>query len=99
MATCDAEMSDELVTCTICLEHFSSPKTLSCLHTFCESCLVRHLAVYQTQRRSNVPGVPCPTCREITPLKDMGIAGLRTDFKIAKIVDFLAQVAGKTKVG
>ena len=98
MASADQDIGDELVTCTICLEHFTSPKTLVCLHTFCESCLRRHLMVYQTQRRGNLSTIPCPTCRELTPLPQMGVAGLRTDFKIAKIVDFLAQIAGKAKV-
>ena len=54
--------------------------------------------VYQTQRRGNLSTIPCPTCRELTPLPQMGVAGLRTDFKIAKIVDFLVQIAGKAKV-
>lgn len=98
MASADQDIGDELVTCTICLEHFTSPKTLVCLHTFCESCLRRHLMVYQTQRRGNLSTIPCPTCRELTPLPQMGVAGLRTDFKIAKIADFLAQIAGKAKV-
>ena len=98
MASADQDIGDELVTCTICLEHFTSPKTLVCLHTFCEACLRRHLMVYQTQRRGNLSTIPCPTCRELTPLPQMGVAGLRTDFKIAKIVDFLAQIAGKAKV-
>ena len=47
-----AEMGEDLITCTICFEHFTFPKTLHCLHTFCEPCLQRHLEVYQSQRRA-----------------------------------------------
>ena len=30
---------NEELTCSVCLELFKTPKTLPCLHTFCEECL------------------------------------------------------------
>lgn len=94
-----ADLADdlELISCTICFEKFTSPKTLHCLHTFCEPCLKRHLAAYVSQRQDLLHpiSIPCPTCREMTPLPDNGISGLRTDFKVAKITDLLLRVASR----
>lgn len=33
----------EMVTCSICYEHFSKPMTTQCMHTFCYDCLSRAL--------------------------------------------------------
>ena len=30
------------VTCSICLDTYTNPKTIACLHTFCCHCLERH---------------------------------------------------------
>ncbi|XP_078344147.1 E3 ubiquitin-protein ligase TRIM45-like [Oculina patagonica] len=46
------------VTCSICLDIYKEPKTISCLHTFCCECLSNHA------RASNRQGkFPCPECR------------------------------------
>ena len=94
------DVGEDLVNCTICLEHFVQPKTLICLHTFCEACLRSHLASYLSQRRDLVYPLrlPCPTCREVTMLQENGISGLKTDFKIAKITEVLSKVNSKVKL-
>ena len=33
------QINDEFLTCKICFEHYKEPKSLSCLHTFCEECI------------------------------------------------------------
>ena len=49
------------VTCSICLDTYTEPKTISCLHTFCCQCLERHARVSQGQGKFR-----CPECqREI----------------------------------
>lgn len=42
--------------------------------------------------------LPCPTCREVTPLTNQGLNGLKTDFKISKITDFLQYVKVKAQL-
>lgn len=57
--------SDELLNCQLCHSRFKNPKSLSCLHSFCETCLDIYIA--------KLPGgktrfFPCPVCRELNPV-------------------------------
>ena len=47
------------VTCSICLDTYTQPKTISCLHTFCCECLERHARVSQRQGKFR-----CPECQK-----------------------------------
>ena len=33
------EELDEQLTCNVCLDHYTNPKTLPCLHSFCLKCI------------------------------------------------------------
>ena len=46
------------VTCSICLDTYTEPKTISCLRTFCCECLERHARVSQRQGKFR-----CPECQ------------------------------------
>ena len=46
------------VTCSICLDTYTEPKTISCLHTFCCECLEKHARVSQRQGKFR-----CPECQ------------------------------------
>ena len=46
------------VTCSICLDSFTEPKTIACLHTFCLKCLEKHA---QTSSRDGQ--FRCPECQ------------------------------------
>ncbi|CAH3112238.1 unnamed protein product [Pocillopora meandrina] len=48
----------EHVTCSICLDTYTKPKTISCLHTFCCECLERHALTSQKQGFYR-----CPECQ------------------------------------
>ena len=48
----------EHVTCSICLDTFTEPKTIACLHTFCCECLKRHALTTQRQGQ-----FLCPECQ------------------------------------
>ena len=46
------------VTCSICLDTFTKPKTIACLHTFCCECLEKHALTSQRQGKFR-----CPECQ------------------------------------
>ena len=46
------------VTCQICLDTYTKPKTIACLHTFCCECLEKHALVSQWQGKFR-----CPECQ------------------------------------
>ena len=48
----------EHVTCSICLDTFTDPKTITCLHTFCCACLRRHALTTQQDGKFR-----CPECQ------------------------------------
>ena len=49
---------EKQVTCSICLDRYTEPKTISCLHTFCCVCLEEHA------RRNHKQGkFRCPECQ------------------------------------
>ena len=48
----------EHVTCSICLDTYTKPKTIACLHTFCCECLERHALTNQKQEFYR-----CPECQ------------------------------------
>ena len=49
----------EHVTCSICLDTYTDPKTIDCLHTFCCECLKKHALKSQRQGFYR-----CPECQE-----------------------------------
>ncbi|XP_019630950.1 PREDICTED: E3 ubiquitin-protein ligase TRIM56-like, partial [Branchiostoma belcheri] len=74
------EISDDFLTCQICVEIFRKPKSLDCLHSFCEECLKEYVKPGETV-------VKCPTCQRDTPLKQNGVPELKDNFFILNLVD------------
>ena len=48
----------EQVTCSICLDTFTDPKTIACLHTFCCDCLKKQALISQRDGKFR-----CPECQ------------------------------------
>ncbi|XP_019857214.1 PREDICTED: tripartite motif-containing protein 2-like [Amphimedon queenslandica] len=55
----------EQLTCAVCLDIYTNPRTLSCLHSYCEECL-QGLTIYQPH------SITCPNCRCSTKVPTPG---------------------------
>jgi tripartite motif-containing protein 2/3 len=68
--------------CPICLETYSDPRSLPCVHTYCLNCIEGLI-------RKKCPGdcVACPVCRNKFSIPDKGADGLPKNFIIGQIMD------------
>ena len=64
---------EQHITCSVCLEIYTTPYALKCLHTYCYQCL-------QNLKQGN--RVQCPDCRKFTNIND-----IKKEFKIQNFVD------------
>ena len=70
------------VTCGICLDPYKQPRLLKCFHVYCEQCLQR---LVRGGREGQ--SLPCPQCRQDTPLPVGGVPGLQGAFYIHYLFD------------
>jgi len=77
------------VTCTICLELLSDPKSMPCLHTYCKKCLIEALAKrpHDPDLPRDRPAINCPLCRAEVGLSDQGIEALPSNFSASRLVE------------
>ncbi|XP_069108982.1 LOW QUALITY PROTEIN: uncharacterized protein [Argopecten irradians] len=55
-----------LLDCPICLEQMHQPKSLPCLHSYCEECLGTYIVTDLSGDMAAATSFPCPVCRKIT---------------------------------
>ena len=77
MATCavDVVVSGSNLKCSICLEFFSDPRVLPCLHTYCLKCL-------QGLVRNHKSDLSCPQCRVKHKIPKGGVTSYLCDLSI-----------------
>ncbi|XP_053377909.1 uncharacterized protein LOC123528709 [Mercenaria mercenaria] len=64
-------VSDDITVCNICNNNLKEPRTLPCMHSFCEECLFVLLKCYETQKKLDRTFF-CPTCKVRTPCHILG---------------------------
>ena len=89
---------EEQLTCAICLDFYTSPKILSCFHSFCQQCLE---SLPQDTKGDNYI-ISCPTCRHHTQLPHpTGVAGFPAAFQInnlKEVYNLMTKVSGHQQV-
>ena len=85
---------DSQLTCAVCLVHYTDPKTLPCLHSYCKDCINRLPVELDNDGRHIVQ---CPSCRHPTQLSERGAAALPTAFHINNLLE-IDQLLKKTRI-
>ena len=83
---------EEEITCSICGDLFTDPKTIPCLHTFCKRCIEK--SIESNKKMASI--VCCPLCRAPLPRDD--ISSVPTNFTINRLVEIFGKrkEAGKS---
>ena len=74
---------DSQLTCAVCLDRYTDPRTLPCAHSYCKDCINRLPVELDNGRQV----VRCPSCRQATQLGEKGAAALPTAFFINSLVE------------
>ena len=77
---------EEQLTCPVCLDHYTNPKTL---HSFCEHCLEG----VPLDKKNVTYYLSCPTCRHCTELPEEGAGA----FPVAFTLNNLKEMYSLTK--
>ena len=77
----DGGISRKHITCAVCLDIYSSPYALPCLHSYCKLCLKQLLG----KKR---PGyISCPECRKMHEIPGNDIESLNPNFILNNLID------------
>ena len=84
---------EEEITCSICGDLFTDPKTIPCLHTFCKQCIEK--SIESNKKMASV--ICCPLCRAALP-QDYEISSVPTNFNINRLIEIFGKrkEAGKS---
>ena len=89
---------EEQLTCAICLDLYTNPKSLSCFHSFCQKCLEG----LPQDPQGDKYFISCPTCRHHTQLPEpKGAADFPAAFQInnfKEVHNLMIKVSGHQQV-
>ena len=75
---------DSQLTCAVCLDRYTDPRTLPCAHNYCKDCISR-LPVEQLDDGKQV--VRCPSCRQAAQLGEKGTFSFPAAFVVHNLLD------------
>ena len=75
-------VNEHVLECSICTEQFKNPKSLPCLHIFCQNCINEHI------RKSAIGDqYKCPICNEQHSVPPKGASSLRDAFLQKSLIE------------
>lgn len=84
------QIHEEFLCCKICLDTFTNPKSLNCLHTFCEECIENHANSESSYKKySDYREFTCPLCRKRTSLPLGGVRKLPDNFLVSSLTEVI----------
>ena len=83
------QLNRDLLECGICMDRYTKPKGLPCLHCFCHDCLQR----YCEGRKQ----FPCPNCKQLVRVPKEGVSGFPAHFIINSLQEALDKVSYRSK--
>uniref|UniRef100_A0A1X7TZX3 B box-type domain-containing protein n=3 Tax=Amphimedon queenslandica TaxID=400682 RepID=A0A1X7TZX3_AMPQE len=83
---------EERLTCPVCLDHYTNPKTLPCLHSFCQHCLEG----LPLDKKNETYYLSCPTCCHHTELPKEGVGAFPVAFHLNDLKEMYS-LTKKTK--
>ena len=83
------------LTCAVCLNRYTDPRTLSCHHSYCKDC-ISHFPVELEDGRHVVK---CPSCRLATQLSEGGSSVLPAAFLINSLLEIEETLKNAPKSG
>src|SRR5688572_4712497 len=75
---------NDITECCICLETFTDPRMLPCIHTFCLHCL-KDLTDKSNEESRNA--LSCPVCKNEFFIPDAGVLGIQKNFFMACLIE------------
>ncbi|XP_013390084.1 tripartite motif-containing protein 2-like [Lingula anatina] len=87
-----AKITENFVSCPLCLVEYKDPTDLPCRHTFCKGCLKTYIS-------NSTPGSKfrCPVCRKETEVPKDGLEGFTHNFFMESLQDTVIQSTHKKK--
>ena len=83
---------EEQLTCPVCLDLYTNPKTLPCLHSFCEACIER----FPRDKEGETYYLSCPTCRHRTELPEGGAGAFPVAFTLNNLKEIYSLMKDPT---